>query len=81
MSADILTEIPEKIFSQCGLVAVLLVVGILYLAAQLAKTRAGWEADRTRLMQVIGSQNTSYDNLALSNARLEGIMLAFQQRH
>lgn len=78
--ADLISDIPEKVLSQCGIVAGLLVVAVIWLAMQLAKTRAAWEADRAAMMQIIRSQNTSYDNLAVSHSKLEGILLAVQQR-
>lgn len=79
MNADILTEIPEKIFSQCGLVSALLAFAVIWLAIQLAKTRVGWETDRAGMMQVIRSQNTSYENLVISHSKLESVFLRIGQ--
>jgi hypothetical protein len=86
-----ISDLPAKIFSQCGLVSGLLVVAVSWLALQLAKTRAAWEADRAAMMQLreadkaamlklIESGNDAYDNLAVSHAKLEGMLLAVQAR-
>lgn len=80
MYADLLSEIPEKILSQCGLVSALLVIAVIWLTIQLAKTRASWEQDRSEMMDIARLQNESFDNLVVSNAKLEGMLLAFQRR-
>lgn len=79
-NADVFADLPEKILSQCGLVTGLLVAALVWTTRQLAKERADREAERAQLMQVIRAQNTSYDNLAVSHAKLEGILLAANKR-
>lgn len=80
IGSDLMNELPEKILNQCGLVAGLLVSAVVYLALQIAKTRAGWETDRTNMMKIIEGQNDAYEALAVSHAKLEGIILAIQTR-
>lgn len=76
--AESFSELPDKILSQCGLVSALLVAAVIWLATQLAKTRAAWEADRIGMKTVIGDLNTSYNNLAVSQAKQEGILLSIR---
>ncbi len=80
MFADIFTELPDRIISQCGLVSGLLVAAVVYLAVQLAKTRAGWEQDRANMMNVIRAHEASYTNMAASHAKLEGMLLTLRQQ-
>jgi len=75
---DLGTELPERILNQCGIASGLLISGVIYLALQLAKTRAGWEADRSGMMRIIEGQNDAYETLAASHAKMEGILLALQ---
>jgi hypothetical protein len=86
-----LADLPSKILSQCGIVTALLVVAISWLSVQLAKTRAAWEADRAAMeklreadraamMTVLQQSNDAYENLAVSHAKLEGMLLAVQAR-
>ena len=77
---DLVTDLPGKILSQCGLVSGLLVAAVVYLASQLAKTRAAWESDRSGMAKLIESQNVAYEKLAVSSAKLEGIVLSLQVR-
>lgn len=76
--ADAIGELPDRILSQCGLVSGLLVAAVIWLAVQLAKTRAAWETDRQGMKDVIEDLNTSYNNLAVSHAKQEGILLALR---
>ena len=71
-------DIPDRILTQCGLASGLLVSAVIYLALQLAKTRAGWESDRSGMMRIIEGQNDAYETLAQSHAKMEGILLALQ---
>lgn len=75
-----LTGLSERLLSQCGLVTAVLFAGIVWLALQLAKTRAGWETDRSGMLKMYDTQNTAYENLATSHAKLEGMLLALQSR-
>ncbi len=86
-----LSDLPAKILSQCGLVSAILVVAVSWLAWQLAKTRAAWEADRAEMgklreadraamLKIVDSGNDAYELLAVSHAKLEGILLAVQSR-
>jgi hypothetical protein len=75
-----LSDLPAKIFSQCGLVAGILVVAVVWLALQLAKTRAGWEADRAGLLKMVSDTNDSYDRIAIAHARIEAVLIAVQAR-
>lgn len=76
--AESISDIPDKVLSQCGLVSGLLVAAVIWLAVQLAKTRAAWEADRGTMTNIIEDLNTSYGNLAVSHAKQEGILLALR---
>lgn len=67
-------DIPDKLMSQCGIASALLVAAVIYLAASNAKTRSAWEEDRKMMA-------ASYEKLAVSNAKLEGMVLAVQTRH
>lgn len=71
--ADGIGDLPEKLLSQCGIASALLVAAVIYLAASNAKTRTAWEEDR-KLMA------SAYEKLAVSNAKLEGIVLTLQTR-
>lgn len=71
--AQSVSDLPEKVLSQCGIASALLVAAVIYLAASNAKTRSAWEEDR-RLMA------GSYEKLAISSAKLEGIVLTLQAR-
>lgn len=86
-----LGDLPAKILSQCGLVSALLVAAVSWLAWQLAKTRAAWEADRAEMtklresdrvamLKIIESGNDAYEMLAVSHAKIEGMLLAVQAR-
>lgn len=66
------SDIPDKLMSQCGIASALLVAAVIYLAASNAKTRSAWEEDR-KLMA------SSYEKLAVSNAKLEGMVLGVQR--
>lgn len=65
------SDIPDKLMSQCGIASALLVAAVIYLAASNAKTRSAWEEDRKMMA-------SSYEKLAVSNAKLEGMVLAVQ---
>lgn len=69
-----LNDLPEKVFTQCGIASALLVAAVIYLAMTNTKTRDAWEEDR-KLMAA------AYEKLAVSNAKLEGIILTLQTRH
>lgn len=69
--SDGIGGVPEQILSQCGLASGLLVAAVIYLAAANAKTRTAWEADRAVMA-------SSYEKLAVSHAKLEGIILALR---
>ena len=86
-----LSDLPAKIFTQCGLVSALLTFAVAWLGWQLAKTRAAWETDRAEMsklresdkaamIKLIESGNDAYENLAVSHAKLEGMLLAVQAR-
>lgn len=66
-------DLPKQIFTECGIVSGLLAVAVIYLAASNAKTKSAWEDDR-KIMAA------SYEKLATSNARLEGMILTLQTR-
>lgn len=70
----VLSELPERLLSQCGLVTLVLLAGIVWLSAQLAKTRAGWETDRAGMMKLYAEQNDAYEKIAISHAKLEGMI-------
>lgn len=78
--ADSISDIPDRVLSQCGLVSGLLASAVVWLAVQNAKTRAAWETDRSALTNIIEDLNTSYNNLAVSHAKQEGILLALQRK-
>lgn len=69
-----LSDLPARLLSQCGLVTAVLVIGIVWLAVQLAKTRAGWETDRAGMMKLYAEQNAAYDKIAASHNKLEGML-------
>ncbi len=71
--AEGLNDLPEKMFTQCGIASALLVAAVIYLAMTNTKTRDAWEEDR-KLMAA------AYEKLAVSNAKLEGIVLTLQTR-
>ncbi len=84
-----LADLPAKLVSQCGLISGMLVIAVAWLAWQLAKTRAAWESDRaemTRLREtdrqsvqkIIEAGHAAYDKLAVSHAKIEGMLLAAQ---
>src|ERR1044072_3150447 len=86
-----LSDLPAKIFTQCVLLSSLLTFAFAWLGWQLAKTRAAWEADRSEMSKVreadkqamfriIEAGDDAYKNLAVSHAKLEGMLLAAQAR-
>lgn len=75
MEAELLHELPEKILSQCGLVSALLMAAVVWLAVQLARTRAAWED----VMKIVAVQNTTHENVARSRAKLKGIVSAIRR--
>lgn len=78
--ADLLSELPEKLFSQCGLVSLILFAGVVYFAGTTAKARTGWTDDRAGMMTIIRSQDESVNKLSVAYAKLEAILLATIQR-
>lgn len=74
-----LGDLPAKLLSQCGLVSGVLVVAIVWLALQLAKARASWEADRVGMLKMYNEQTIALEKVATSNAKLEGILMAVQR--
>lgn len=73
-----LSELPEKVLTQCGLVTLVLLVAILWLASQLAKAHSGWEADRASMLKNSQEQNAAYERMASAHAELRGIVLSMQ---
>ena len=67
----------EHILSECGIVSTLLFVFVVYLAVQLAKTRGAWESDRAGMMKIIAAHQSSWENLAGSHSKLEGMLLQY----
>lgn len=78
--ADTLTDLPEKILSQCGLTSGGLVVGLVYFASQLATTRKKWEARETEWTKIFTTQSAIHEKDAVLNAKLEGVLLAVQHK-
>lgn len=74
-----LADLPDKLLSQCGIVNAVLVTGIVWLAMQLAKTRASWETDRAGMLKMHSEQTVALEKVATSNAKLEGMLLAVQR--
>lgn len=74
-----LESLPEKLLSQCGIVTAVLVVAIIWLTIQLAKANAGREADRTNMIKLFNEQVASYEKLAVSGAKVEGLLIALRQ--
>lgn len=71
-------DLPEKLLTQCGLVTLVLLCGIFWLAAQLAKAHAGWEADRAGMLKNNKEQADAYEKMAAAHAELRGIVLSMQ---
>jgi len=69
--AQSVSDLPDKVLSQCGIASALLVAAVIYLATNNARTRSAWEEDRKMMA-------ASYDKLAVSHAKLEGIVLTLQ---
>jgi len=70
------SEIMQKLFSECGVISVMFSVAVVWLAAQLAKERAGREADRTIALQTIDKYTKAYENVVTSNSKIEGFLSA-----
>lgn len=70
------SEIAQKLFSECGVIAVMFSIAVAWLAAQLAKERTGREADRAVALQTIEKYSKAYENVVASTAKIEGILSA-----
>ena len=66
--------IAQKLFSECGMISVMFSVAIVWLCAQLASERKGREADRTIALQTIEKYSKAYENVVISNSKIEGIL-------
>jgi hypothetical protein len=75
-----LSDLPAKFLTECGLAAAFLLVAVVWLAFHLAKTRAGWEADRAGLLKMIIDTNDSYDKIAIAHARIEAVLFTIQAK-
>lgn len=75
-----LDGLTDKILSECGAVSGVLCAGIGYLAIQNAKSRAGWEKDRSDMMQVNSSLSTALGSLSVAHGELRGIVLTLQAK-
>ena len=69
-----IAEIIQKLFSECGMISVMFSVAVVWLAAQLANERKGREADRTIALQTIERYSKAYENVVVSNSKIEGIL-------
>ena len=67
-------EVLQKLFSECGILSVVFSIAILWLAGQLAKERAAREADRAAALATIDRYSKAYENVIVSNAKLEGAL-------
>lgn len=70
MSVDALLS---KIITECGLISLLLTIAIVWLAAQLAKERAGREADRAAALDALKGQMEIVQNLAIGERKLRNL--------
>lgn len=70
------SEIATKLFSECGVIAVLFSIAVVWLAAQLAKERAARETDRATALATIDRYSKAYENVIVSNAELKGMLAA-----
>lgn len=68
------SEIIQKLFSECGAIAVMFSIAVIWLAAQLANERKGREADRTVALQTIEKYSKAYENVIISNSKIEGLL-------
>lgn len=68
------SEVVAKLFSECGLIAVLGSIIIVWLAQQLAKERAARESDRAAALTTIERYTKAYENILVSNSKLEGMV-------
>lgn len=66
-----LSDLPEKILTQCGLVTAVSWVIIVWLAAQLAKTNSRRESDRSESSEAL-------KKMIEANSKLEGMIFAMQ---
>jgi hypothetical protein len=74
-----LAEIPAKLLSQCGIVTAILVIGIVWLALQLAKTRADWEKDRAGMMKMYAELISAGEKTSVSLGTIQGMLIAVQR--
>ena len=75
-----LSELPEKILTQCGLVTAISWIVILWLASQLAKAHAGRESDRASMLKVFNEQTAAYEKVSAAHAELKGMVVAIQMQ-
>jgi hypothetical protein len=75
-----LSDLPAKLLSQCGLVSAVLIVAVVWLALQLAKARDGWEKDRAGMLKMMAEQNSAYDKIAISHAKIEAVLFSMHAR-
>lgn len=71
----------DKIFSECGLIAGVFGFLAFYFAKSTANARTEWTADRSGMMTIIRAQDENFTKLSIAYAKLEGMLIAAQQRH
>ena len=78
---DIISSLPAKLFTDCGIAAWILGVFCVWLALQLAAARKVAEADRATIVRISDENNSAYEKLAAAQNTLQGILLGLQSRH
>lgn len=74
------TGLIDKIFSECGMIAGVFGFLAFYFAKTTASARTEWTADRSGMMTIIRAQDENFTKLSVAYAKLEGMLLAAQQR-
>jgi len=75
------TEVMAKLLSECGIISVLFSVAVVWLALQLAKEREAREEDRKTALNTIERYSKAYENVIVSNSKLEGMLSNSRKRN
>lgn len=78
--ADIMTELPEKVFSQCGIVSGTFAFFAFLFAGQSAKRQKAWDEDRAGMMRLIFAQDERDLKVTETISEVKGMLLAVRNK-
>lgn len=77
---DMLDQLGEKIFNECGLVATIFAGLAIYFARQATQNRSGWDVDRAGLLKLIVAQDERDAKMMAAYSKIEGMLIAAQSK-